>query len=297
MAAEGFKPPSSMKLVSTAERQLARQLHEEQHERNRAVTELWTRLKEVDEQIQVLQAHSQKQQTQTLAPAQLHVPIQDPNNAWSHRELEASTSASASEIIAFEVSSQVSRLEERVQVVMDQMNESQTRFSKDSAAMAFTTQPAWAPPINSTESYLEGLPANPAAALASLQSGLKDLDTKHKQMAEELSHLKAANSSTESFLELASLQSGLKDLNTKHERIAKEVSHVKGEVTEVSFSMQINAIRTTRIALQSSELSRDERHRALEALDKKELECKGHSRKVCNSPRAGDFTDAFATTQ
>mmetsp|Transcript_75433 Transcript_75433/g.149173 ORF Transcript_75433/g.149173 Transcript_75433/m.149173 type:complete len:238 (+) Transcript_75433:1-714(+) len=233
-----------MKLVSTAERQLVRQLHQEQQERNRAVTELWARLKEVDQQIQVLQVQSQERQAQALAPSPLHDPIQEPKSPLSHRDLPVA--ASVSENVASDVTSQVLRLEERVQALMDQISENQARFRKGS------------PEMSGTESFSQGPPDNSADAMVSLQGGLKDLSTKHEQMA-------------------------------------KELSYVKGVLTEVHISMHINAIRASRIALQSTDLSRDERNQALAALDKKELECKGHIRKVCSGPHLADLMNALTT--
>jgi len=243
-----------MKIISTAERQLAKQLYEEQQERNRSVTALWARLEEVDQQIQVLQAQSQERQMQALAPSTLHAPVQDSNIALLQRNLEAATTVSENT----EVNSQVSRLEERVQTLMDQISEGQSRFSNGSSDMASVMQSRSMVASSSTGSCLERLPANTNGSMATLQTSLKDLDAKHGQLV-------------------------------------KELSYVKGVLTEVHISMHINAIRASRIALQSTDLSREERSQALAALDKKEVECKGHIRKVCTGPHLADLMAALTT--
>jgi len=215
-------------------------------------------LKDVDQQIQVLQTQSQEKQTQHVAPMALLSPVQDPNTALFQGSLEAATMNS--ENTGLEVNSQVSRLEERVQALMDQISESQVRFGKGSLAqeMLSTLQPTSAGETSNTGSFLDTLPANPVASMASPQASLKDLDAKQEQLA-------------------------------------KELNYVKGALTEVHISMHINAIRASRIALQSTDLSRDERNQALEALDKKERECKGHIRKVCSGPHLQDLMAALAT--
>merc|ERR1712079_591120 len=116
----------------------------------------------------------------------LHAPVQDPNTALLQRNLEAATTVSEN----VKVYSQVSRLEERVQSLMDQISEGQIRFSSGSPEMVSIMQPRSMAVSSSTGNFLERLPANTTGSMASLQTGLKDLDTKHTQLANELSYVK-----------------------------------------------------------------------------------------------------------
>jgi chromosome segregation ATPase len=262
--AEGIKPPSTMKVVSPAERQrvkqqlearqergravsvsspqlfspaeklFAKQLQDEQQARTSEVRALWARLEELDQQVQVC-----KTQSQVASPLPLPLPTQ------TH--------------VRSEVSRLEERMEERVRALTDQISESQARFKGSPETMH-------APSMAIAEL---------AASVARLETGLKDLDVEHQQFAKELASI-------------AELQIGLQDLDTKHVQLAnqmssvvalqtgqlaKDLSSVKGVLKELDMSMNISAIRTSRIALQATSLSMDERNQALAALDKKEHEC------------------------
>jgi len=254
--AEGVRLPTSMKIVSSAERQLARQLSEERDERNKAVKALWARLEQLDQQMQQLQATPAPTQLPTQ-PA-LTAGVQD--SLVTSRGLEAATAAAHR--AGAEVNGQVKISEEKVQALMEQINESKVRFREGPPELVSVSRSspnvALAAAGSGTGGSTEGPPATTADAIAALQTSVKDLETKQQHQT-------------------------------------KEVSYLKGVLIEVHIGVQMNAIRASRIALQSTDLSRDERNQALSALDKKELECKGYIRKVCSGPQLADLMAALAT--
>jgi hypothetical protein len=153
-----------------------------------------------------------------------------------------------------EVSRLEKRLEERVQSLTDQISERPVRSEGSSETMH---------------------PKKIAFAERALETGLKEVDLIHAQMVKE-------------FASIGELQTGLKDLTTKHEELAKELastvilqtgqlakdlSSVKGLLKELEWTMNISAIRISKMALQSTSLSFDERQKALASLEKKEHEC------------------------
>jgi len=83
---------------------------------------------------------------------------------------------------------------------------------------------------------------------------------------------------------IAALQTSVKDLDAKQQQLTKEGSNLKELLNEVHLEVAMNAIRASRVALQSTDLSKEERNQALAALYKKELECKSYSRKGCSDP-------------
>mmetsp|Transcript_135191 Transcript_135191/g.263302 ORF Transcript_135191/g.263302 Transcript_135191/m.263302 type:complete len:252 (+) Transcript_135191:58-813(+) len=245
--AEGVRPPSSMKLVSTAERQLARQLSEERDERNKAVSALWARLEELNKQIQRLEA--QPQPTQLAPPPLLPAMAQD--SLLTSRGLDSATHVAS----GVEANGQV---EERVQALMDQINESRVKFTERPPELTCTTESAVAAAGSGTGGSLDGPLGTTADAIAALQHIVKDLNAKQRQQA-------------------------------------KEVSYLRGGFIEVHIRVQMNAIRASKIALKSTTLSTHERNEALVALDRKETECKSCIRKICSGPQLADLMSALAT--
>eukprot|EP00419_Tripos_fusus_P011851 CAMPEP_0172664410 /NCGR_PEP_ID=MMETSP1074-20121228/6576_1 /TAXON_ID=2916 /ORGANISM="Ceratium fusus, Strain PA161109" /LENGTH=402 /DNA_ID=CAMNT_0013480559 /DNA_START=58 /DNA_END=1266 /DNA_ORIENTATION=+ len=272
----GARPPLWEGMSAT--RQLARQLSEERGERNKAVSALWARLEELNKQIQRLEAQSQP--AQLPAPPALPITVQDSplttggrvkangeatlseERAFSRHSSPASGEATLSEErVQTWANRHVTISEERVQALLDQMNESSVQFTERPPELACTTElanVAVAATSSGTGGSLDGPLGTTADAIAALQNGLKDLDAKYQQQA-------------------------------------KEVSYLKGVLIEVHIGVQMNAIRASRIALQSTDLSRDERNQALSALDKKETECKSYIRKVCSGPQLADLMSALAT--
>jgi len=255
VAADMARLPTSMNIVSPTEKELARQLSEERDERNKAVKALWARFEQLDQQMQQLQA--------TPAPAQL--PTQ-PGERRLHpvisRGLEAATAVAHH--TGAKVNGQVLLLTalEKVQALMEQINESKVRFREGPPELVSVSRSspnvALAAAGSGTGGSTEGPPATTADAIATLQTSVKDLKTKQQQQT-------------------------------------KEVTYLKRVLIEVHIEVQMNAIRASKIALQSTELSRDDRNQAVSALDKKELECKGYIRKVCSGPQQADLMAALAT--
>jgi len=287
--AVGMRPPSSMKLVSTAERHLARQLCEERDERNKAVSALWARLEQVDQQIHKLQATPPLTQlpmqpalppvlqdslvtsTSFEAAQQLCEERDERNKAvralWARFEqvdqqihkLQATPPTQLPVHCAgTEVNGQVTLAEIMVQTLMERLNESGVPLLEGPPELVSTLPTVAVGAAGSgTGGSLEGPRATTADAIAALQTSVKDLDVKQQQQTKELAYL-------------------------------------KGMLIEVHIGVQMNAIRASRIALQSTDLSRDERYEAQAALDKKELECKAKVRKLCNGPQLAQLMAEMA---
>merc|ERR1711874_719805 len=75
------------------------------------------------------------------------------------------------------------QVEERVQALMDQINESRVKFTERPPELTCTTESAVAAAGSGTGGSLDGPLGTTADAIAALQNGLRDLDAKYQQQA------------------------------------------------------------------------------------------------------------------
>jgi len=224
----------------------ARQLQKEKQERDMAIStaisSLRARFEELNAKVQDLQQGLQQQREQRQVASVATLQSSAVPNALDIQSCEFESATSVTERVKLEVN----KFEKRIQSLIDEIKESHVPLSN------------------------RGTCLDPAAA-----SGVFAASSESKKVGPGIEGFLDAPEvpAADSF---SLLQAGIRGLDCQFRQQQDDISQLRGMLFKVLVGAPMNTIFTTRLALQSIDLTSDERSEALSALERRELEYKSY---------------------
>lgn len=245
---ESRSPTRPMTVMTATERQLTRHIIEERDERVKAINDLWAKLQDLQQEVQRVRMTPCDYKGPKTLPAEAIVEL-DTLKA----ELAAQRSQLAGHCAAMDGSLEALRCS--VQRAEAEVREG--RMDLNALAHRFAEL---------RESRTKAIESSKATSGTGLEP----------QRALELAGAPAG----ELTASLTALRNKVRDLEMKQQQQVKELAALRSVLIEVHVNLPLHAVRASRIALRSTELSREERKLALSSLEAKEQQIRFEIDKV-----------------
>lgn len=267
MAAAGA-PPRTMTVMTATERQLTKKIIEEKDERTKAVNDVWRKLDQMQAEVNNLKAAGTTAAVATAAsadasrrgsnaaPAVTSVELQELKAEMDNQRNTFTGRLSTLDNSVEELRASLGRAEMEAQQAVGKCRESQdamgTRLDDEIKQLKENgPPPGKASEEKNVGKAMEAAPLGNAMVPASEQKF-------------------TGNSVGNGDDVLEKLREQVKGLDEKQLQTAKELTAVRSVLIEVHVNLPLHAVRASRIALRSTELSREERKLALSSLEAKE---------------------------
>mmetsp|Transcript_49930 Transcript_49930/g.99096 ORF Transcript_49930/g.99096 Transcript_49930/m.99096 type:complete len:273 (+) Transcript_49930:41-859(+) len=241
------EPTKPMTVMTATERQLTRHIIEERDERIRAVGDLWAKLRDLQRELQKL-----AQTGPTSRPVSTNAKPDGPEMEALRSELSKQQRQQDSH--RAHVESMLTALRAAMQKTEIEVHEGRTSLGMLMGRLESLRESQGRPGEGRSDD-------RPAASLGSSTAS---------------SDLKASSGDTA----LAKLQGKLKEMEQKQHQHFKELAALRAVLIEVHVNLPLHAVRASRIALRSTELSKEERKLALSSLEAKEQQIRADIDKV-----------------
>eukprot|EP00419_Tripos_fusus_P009610 CAMPEP_0172669702 /NCGR_PEP_ID=MMETSP1074-20121228/9852_1 /TAXON_ID=2916 /ORGANISM="Ceratium fusus, Strain PA161109" /LENGTH=281 /DNA_ID=CAMNT_0013486515 /DNA_START=152 /DNA_END=997 /DNA_ORIENTATION=- len=254
-----------MAIMSATERQLTRQIIGERDERARAVNDLWAKLRELQEEVgRATQTSGAGSRCSNEGPLQESHPVMAEMRALrielqNHQQRIDTHDSQLNQVERNSVELKASLHRAEVDI--------RGRFKEDLVALVSQEGQA---------RFGNELGDEQVASGAAKGSGTGGSDCRF-DFESLLDKFDSAKPDDES---LASLRSVVSDIEVRQQHILDEISTLRALLVEVHVNLPLHAVRASRIALRSTELSREERKLALASLESKEQQIRSDIEKV-----------------